>query len=165
MFLKRIDGQIESREAHPVTKGINGQFEITAGSMKVKISHKGFWAFLDHGHKGEKEFLISSPRLTIEYKRPCGLIPGFLRLSFRGGESRRDSFYDIRHDENTVLFNKKQEKEFERFRDVLSARLSSFEQSLVDDKPTFLQPPSRRQYRNVASEEKADSRPRRVSER
>ena len=164
MFVKGIDGQVEIRETHIVVKGTTGQFEITADGMKVKISHKGLSAFLDHGHKGEKEFLLS-PDLTIEYKRPCGLIPGFLRISSRRGESRRDNFYTIRHDENTVLFNKKQEKDFERFRDILSARLSSFEQDLVDDKPTFLQPPSRRQYRNVGSEEKADSRPRRVSER
>lgn len=103
-------------------KGVNGTV-LFDGAMVI-IRRSGAMARMTIG-KGEKRIPLRSIS-AVQFK-PAGLVRGFIQFTIPGGNERRSSFgsqsTDAARDENSVLFGKTQQAEFERLRDAIEARL------------------------------------------
>lgn len=100
-------------------KGSGGQ--LAFDGRFVTISRKGALARLTVG-KGEKRIPVRS--ITAVQWKPAGRInDGFIQLTLGGSNERRSRFgrqtYDARHDENSVLFSRRQMPMFERLRSAI----------------------------------------------
>lgn len=102
-------------------KGVNGQLIITDG--KVIISRKGFFAFINHGLKGEKEILIKSIS-AIQFKKP-GIVNGYIQFVFMGSQESKRGLFDAGQDENTVIFSNGQLKDFERVKNLIESQIKN----------------------------------------
>lgn len=90
--------------------GRNGQIKLTR--KRAIISRKGFWGFVSQGTSGSKEIPIS--RITaIQFKKAGEITAGFLQFSIVGGIESTGGVFNAANDENTVLFETYQQKEFE----------------------------------------------------
>ncbi len=98
--------------------GVNGQVEIIGD--KLKISRKGVLAFLSQGMKGDKEILISQIS-SVQFKKAGRLTNGYIQFAFVGGQESKGGLFDSTRDENSVMFNNKQQPVFEELKDHLDA--------------------------------------------
>jgi Domain of unknown function (DUF4429)/Short C-terminal domain len=101
------------------TEGHNGQ--VNFDGTFVTITRKGFLARASIG-KGEKRIPLTS--ITAVQIKPAGsMVNGFIQFSLPGGNEGRSKFgsqtMDASKDENTVLFTKKQQADFEQLRDEI----------------------------------------------
>jgi hypothetical protein len=97
-------------------KGVNGTVLLDGGF--VTIQRKGFLARSGIG-KGEKR--IPLRQITAVQFKPAGaMVNGFVQFSLGGGAERRSAFgrqsLDAASDENSVMFTKKQQPQFEQLR-------------------------------------------------
>lgn len=90
-------------------KGVNGAIELTKN--KIVIKRKGFLALMTQGFKGDKEIYISQIS-SVQLKKPNLLLNGYIQFTFSGGKEAKGGITQATSDENTVMFNKSQEKEF-----------------------------------------------------
>ncbi|MBQ8767140.1 MAG: SHOCT domain-containing protein [Clostridia bacterium] len=81
-------------------KGINGQLYVYEN--KVEIKRKGFFAFVNHGLKGDKTIPISSIK-SIQIKK-AGLIAGYIQFGIGGALESRGGVQAANYDENTITF-------------------------------------------------------------
>ncbi|MFK0300294.1 DUF4429 domain-containing protein [Brevundimonas sp. NPDC090276] len=103
-------------------KGHNGQMSFDG--QNVTISRKGVLGFLTQGLKGDKIIKLSSIT-AVQFKAVGMITSGYLQLSLMGGNESRGGVFDATQDENTVMFVKKQEKDFEGLRDAIQAALNA----------------------------------------
>ncbi len=90
--------------------GINGRIEVIGD--RIKISRKGIGSFFTHGLQGEKEILISQIS-AIQVKPASMLTNGYLQFGFLGSQESKGGIFQAAQDENTVMFKKSQQPEFE----------------------------------------------------
>ena len=92
-------------------KGVNGQIELYRN--KICIRRKGMLGFLTQGLKGDKNIMISSIT-SIQLKKAGLLTNGYVQFAFMGGKEAKGGIFQGTQDENTVMFNKKQQSSFEQ---------------------------------------------------
>src|SRR5690242_11368235 len=100
--------------------GHNGQLELT--DTVVRIKRKGALGFLTQGFKGDKEILISQIS-SVQYKDAGALINGYIQFAFLGGQEAKRGGFEAAGDENTVMFRKSQQPDFDRFRSTLQKKM------------------------------------------
>jgi hypothetical protein len=103
-------------------KGINGIIELLPD--RIRIRRKGFGALILHGLKGEKEILVSQIS-AIQLKKASMWTNGYIQFSFLGGQESKKGLFDATKDENTVMFNTKQQNGFLLLKERLDQRLVS----------------------------------------
>lgn len=91
-------------------KGINGQIEIYDG--KICIRRKGVMSFMTHGLKGDKDILVSSIS-SIQFKNAGIMTNGYIQFAFMGGAEAKRGLFQATQDENSVMFDRKQQSNFE----------------------------------------------------
>jgi hypothetical protein len=106
-------------------KGVNGQ--VSFDGHFVTIARKGFLARATLG-KGDKRIPIG--QLTAVQFKPAGaLVNGFVQFSLGGGNERRSSFgsqsMEASRDENSVMFNRKQQPAFAELRSAVEAAMAA----------------------------------------
>jgi len=106
-------------------KGVNGQLELLEN--KIRIKRKGFRALATQGLRGDKEIFIKQIS-SIQFKKAGALTNGFIQFSFLGGSEHKGSFLSLSQgivrDENTILFTKKQQKNFEEIKEAIETKMS-----------------------------------------
>jgi hypothetical protein len=101
-------------------KGVDGV--LTFDGETVNITRKGVLAALSHGLAGQKSIPIGSVT-AVQFKK-SGLTSGFLQLSIRGGREAVGGVFNAANDENTMLFVKKHEPDFERMRSAIQTKIA-----------------------------------------
>lgn len=85
--------------------GIAGQLELYEN--KVVIRRKGALAKMSHGFTGDKEILLRN--ITGVQLKPGGMMfNGFIQFTIPGGNESRKGITAATQDENTVMFQKKE---------------------------------------------------------
>ncbi|WP_406508576.1 DUF4429 domain-containing protein [Streptomyces sp. NBC_00212] len=104
--------------------GYGGQIQFDG--QYLTITRKGFLARATIG-KGEKRLHISQVT-AIQWKPAGPFVNGFIQFTLPGGKERRSAFggqtTSAAHDENSVVFTKKQQPEFEKLRAALDQAIS-----------------------------------------
>lgn len=105
--------------------GQGGQIQFDG--QYVTITRKGFLARATHG-KGEKRLHISQIA-AVQWKPAGPMVNGFIQLTVPGGIEQRSKFgsqtIDATKDENSVIFTRKQQPEFEKLRAALDAAIAT----------------------------------------
>lgn len=100
--------------------GFNGQ--ITLFENRIDITRKGFRAFMSHGFDGTKSIFLS--KLSgIQFKEAGAMTRGYIQFIFSGSAESKDGLFDAAKDENTVMFDKKDEADFIKIRDFIFEKL------------------------------------------
>lgn len=106
-------------------EGVNGQVALDGGM--VTISRSGMMARATVG-KGEKRIPVKSIQ-AVQWKPASRLVRGYIQFTVSGGiESKArlgKQTTDAAKDENSVVFSRKQQGDFESIRNAV-------EQSIVD---------------------------------
>ena len=103
-------------------KGINGI--LVLGKGYVEIVRKGFMSFMTQGLKGNKKIAIK--QISAVQFKPAGLMTnGYIQFSFIGGKESKAGLFMATQDENTVMFKKKQQSDFERIKDKIEEQIFS----------------------------------------
>lgn len=108
--------------------GHNGQIELT--DTVVRIRRKGVLGFLTQGLKGDKEILIGQIS-SVQYKGAGMLVNGYIQFAFVGGQEAKGGAFQAASDENTVMFTRHQQPEFDRFRTVLQSKMNQARQPVA----------------------------------
>lgn len=90
---------------------------------KVRIQRKGALAKMTHGLSGDKDILISQIS-SIQMKRATNLTSGFIQFAFAGGLEAKRGLGQATSDENTVVFRKGQQADFEAIKSAIERRMS-----------------------------------------
>lgn len=101
---------------------------------KICICRTGFFGFLLHGLKGNKDILIESIS-SIQIKKAGILTNGYIQFSFLGGREAKGGIFQATQDENTVMFIAKYEYQFRKIKNVIEKRIygkNNKESSLSD---------------------------------
>lgn len=97
-------------------KGHTGQIDLYEN--RIDIKRKGFMAFALHGFDGTKTIFIKA--LTgIQFKDAGNLTAGYIQFIFPGSIESSKGLFDATKDENTVMFQKKDQEEFEKIRNYI----------------------------------------------
>ncbi|MBK3563211.1 MULTISPECIES: DUF4429 domain-containing protein [unclassified Streptomyces] len=106
-------------------KGQSGQIQFDG--QYITITRKGFLARTTVG-KGEKRLHISQVS-AVQWKPAGPFMNGFIQFTVPGGNERRSAFgsqtTSAAQDENSVVFTKKQQPEFEKLRAALDAAIAA----------------------------------------
>lgn len=105
-------------------KGINGILSLSKN--KIIIQRKGFISFLTQGLKGDKEIFLHSIS-AIQMKKAGIFTKGFIQFSFFGGQETKGGFFDATRDENTIMFKKSQQLDFEKIKGFIEKKLERIE--------------------------------------
>lgn len=100
-----------------VAHGVNGQLAVYPD--RVILARKGLNAFMSQGlGRGDKE--ISLRALSAVQWRNAGLATlGYIQFTFMGASDLRGGILAAQQDENSVTFNRKQQREFEQARALI----------------------------------------------
>jgi len=101
-------------------KGVAGQIEVH--DEKIVIKRAGALAFLSHGMKGNKEIPISQIT-AIQFKPAGSFINGYLQFSILGGVESKGGVLAAGTDENTLMFRKAQQPDFEKAKQLIEVRI------------------------------------------
>ena len=94
-------------------QGLNGQMQLFQNN--VRIEHKG------KRNNMNKDIVVSNIS-AIQFRKTGFLTNGYLQiLTFGGGEIKIDVL-NAKQNENTIIFNKKQQLTFEAIRDAINKR-------------------------------------------
>lgn len=116
VFMKMEDVMEEKQ----VYAGVNGQ--ITLYHSRVEITRKGFKAFLCHGFDGTKAIFLR--QLTaLQFKEAGNMTNGYIQFIFPGSEESKGGLLDATKDENSVMFNKEQQAQFEELKRQIVLKL------------------------------------------
>ena len=99
-------------------EGTNGSLKVN--DTTVELIRKGLNAKL-LGLRGNKEILISSIT-SIQFKEPGMLTNGFIQFAFSGSSESKGGVLDATKDEHSIVFTKKNLKQFAYLRDVINQR-------------------------------------------
>jgi len=108
-----------------LAKGINGQIELYEN--KIVIKRQGFVAFMTQGFKGDKEILLKHIS-SMQCKKVGFFTSGYIQFAFLGGSETKKGLVDAAHDENTVMFNLKQQEAFLKLKEQAEKIIYSVEQ-------------------------------------
>ncbi|WP_192498297.1 SHOCT domain-containing protein [Halorussus halophilus] len=97
-------------------KGANGQVELK--QSKIIIKRKGMLAKLGHMGKGNKEIPISSIT-SIQFKDAGRVTNGYIQFGQSGYSESDGGAFDAANDENSVMFKRKQQEEFETLKEEI----------------------------------------------
>jgi hypothetical protein len=125
-------------------QGVFGQ-NLQLLPTKIRIKRKGIQQLMVHGLKGDKEIFVDQIS-GIQFKR-SGITSGYMQFSFLGGQETKRGAWDAQSDENTVVFVKKHEPEFEaikraveqRLQEMRSGRMQPTQQTVQVDIPGQIQ--------------------------
>lgn len=95
-------------------KGIQG--ELTLFGDRIRIKRGGYGAFFMHGLVGEKDIFIKDIS-SVQFKAAGAFTNGYIQFAFLGGLEAKRGIFQAVQDENTIMFNKKQQPDFEYIRD------------------------------------------------
>jgi len=109
-------------------KGVNGQLELM--ESKIRIKRKGAISLLAQGLKGEKEILIKQIS-SIQFKKAGNLTNGYIQFAFLGGQEAKGSLFQATKDENTIMFKKSQQPDFEEIKSMIETRMAEPESKKV----------------------------------
>jgi hypothetical protein len=118
-------------EANPITvaQGLGGA-RLLLFQDSVRIERKGFGSMLLQGLKGDKDIQISSIS-AIQFKKVGTFTSGYIQFSFFGGSETKLGLMDATKDENTVMFNLKQQPEFENIKVAIEKRRNTSTNKVV----------------------------------
>lgn len=104
-------------------KGMKGQIEFDGQSITIR--RKGLMARTGVG-KGEKRIPLRHVT-SVQFKPAGPAVNGFIQFSLGGGNERRSAFgqqtMDAAKDENSVVFRKKQQSQFEELRRAVESAM------------------------------------------
>lgn len=99
---------------------------VSFDGQHVTIIRKGFLARASVG-KGEKRLHVGQIA-AVQWKPAGPLVNGFIQFTVPGGNERRSAFgsqtSSAAHDENSVVFTRKQMPDFERLRAAIDEAIS-----------------------------------------
>ena len=103
-------------------EGIKGQ-KLMLFEKKIRICRKGFNQFTLHGLKGDKDIFIKN--LTgIQFKPAGNLTNGYIQFDFMGGQQAGGGLFQAAMNENTVMFKKSQQEDFEKIKELIEEKIS-----------------------------------------
>ena len=102
-----------------IAKGFNGQLELY--DHKIIIKRKGAWAFVTQGFKGDKEILLNHIS-SIQLKK-VDVTKGYIQFGFIGGLEAKRGVSQAVEDENTILFEDHQEKDFLEIKEMIESKM------------------------------------------
>jgi hypothetical protein len=110
--------------------------QLSYDGSVVTIHHKGFLARTTR-HRGDKRIPIASID-AVRWKPAGSLVNGYISLKLGGAIEPKSAFggrtIDAAKDENSVLFTKRHQPEFEKIRDEIEAGIAAAR--LVQGGPT-----------------------------
>ncbi|MBI2628622.1 DUF4429 domain-containing protein [Candidatus Pacearchaeota archaeon] len=101
-------------------KGINGK--LVLGKGYIEIVRKGAISFMTQGLKGNKKIAIKQIS-GIQFKNASGWTNGYIQFSFIGGHESKSGIISATQDENTIMFNKKQQPNFEKIKESVEEEI------------------------------------------
>lgn len=101
-------------------KGINGQMNV--GKGYVEITKKGALGFITQGLKGSKKIAIKHIS-SVQFKKAGMITNGYLQFAFIGGQETKGGLFNATQDENTVMFSKKQQPDFEAIKEFVESKI------------------------------------------
>lgn len=110
---------MEKTDFH-VFNGVNGQIELSWS--KLDITRKGVKSFLCHGFDGTKTIFLRT-LTAIQFKEAGNVTNGYIQFIFPGSSEDKGGFWSAIKDENTVVFNKQQQPDFEKLREHIVMRM------------------------------------------
>jgi hypothetical protein len=103
-----------------VAKGVGGAIYLYEN--RIKIERKGALAFVSHGLKGDKEIFLDQIS-AVQYRR-AGWVNGYIQFTLIGGQEAKGGLLEAGGDENTVVFNVWQQKDFEELKGLIDKKLA-----------------------------------------
>ena len=103
-------------------RGIGG--EIEAYHNKIILRPKGLLGVVAKGLKGDKTIFIKDIS-SIQFKNAGSLTNGYIQFAFHGGKEAKGGLFQATQDENTIMFKKSQQEDFEKVRDFIEGIISS----------------------------------------
>jgi len=100
----------------------NGVIELYEHKIVMK---RGSGCLNPFSGSGDKQIMIADIT-SIEYRAAEKHKPGFIQFSFLGGQESKDIGGRIESDENTVMFNHKQQPAFAALRQALEEKMVSY---------------------------------------
>ena len=101
-------------------KGSNGQIELH--DDKIVIKRNGMSARAIYGLKGDKSIPFKS-LTSIQFKEPGFMASGYIQFGILGGLENKGGLFDAAKDENSVMYVKKDLKDFTELRDFLDSKI------------------------------------------
>ncbi|EEG10299.1 DUF4429 domain-containing protein [Pseudogulbenkiania ferrooxidans] len=101
--------------------GVNGQLELAGDLLLIK--REGFLAKAAFFGKGEKAVKVDALS-SIEFKQAGWLSNGFIHFVFSGSKTLDGNIDAAGKNENAVIFNKKQQADFQALHSELLQRMS-----------------------------------------
>lgn len=136
-----------------IAEGYNGRMELHDGA--VVITRKLFFG----RSKGAKSIVVNSIS-AVQFK-PCGLTAGYLQLAFSGSKESKGGLMDAASDENTIMFYKKAQPQFEALRDEIErqrARPAQASQTVAEQIAAF----ARLRDEGILTQEEFDAKKRQL---
>ena len=96
--------------------------QIDLYENRIDIKRKGFMAFDLHGFDGTKTIFLKSIT-SIQFKEAGAMTAGFIQFTFSGGDESKKGLFDATKDENTVMFQAKEQADFEKIRDYIFSKV------------------------------------------
>ncbi|PEP46834.1 MULTISPECIES: DUF4429 domain-containing protein [Bacillus] len=103
--------------------GVNGQLQIDGN--KIVIKRKGMLAKMTQGLKGDKDIQIKQLS-SIQFKPAGTFTNGYIQFTFSGGKEDKGGLFDATKDENTIMFNKKQQPNFIKVKALIEQKMDEF---------------------------------------
>ena len=100
--------------------GVNGQIEIY--DNRIIINRKGFIAKGTHGWAGSKTIPINSIQ-SIQIKEATVFLNGFIQFGILGEIEAKGGMTTATHDENTVFFKKKSNKDVKQIKEFIENKI------------------------------------------
>ncbi len=104
-------------------EGVMGQ-KLMLFENKIRISRKGFNQFVLHGLKGDKEIFLKYIT-SIQFKKAGRFTNGYIQFDFMGGQQALGGIFQGAMNENTVLFKKKNQEDFEKIKGLIEEKIHS----------------------------------------
>ncbi|MES2523235.1 MAG: SHOCT domain-containing protein [Gemmatimonadota bacterium] len=111
-------GPPSTRRAPLRASGRGGELELSAD--QITITRSGVAGFLVHGLAGVKSIPLDSIT-AVQFRQAGPLVNGFIQFSIVGGVESRRGMWDAAADENTVVFTRAEEPEFQRIHRALES--------------------------------------------
>jgi hypothetical protein len=89
---------------------------------KIRIVRSGVGSFILHGLKGDKT-LYYHQITSLQIKKGNMLTNGYLQFSIQGGKESTGGILAATQDENTIIFNYKQNDQAQRIHDLIENKL------------------------------------------
>ncbi len=103
-------------------QGINGK--LVLGKGWIEIVRKGAMSFLTQGIKGNKKIAIKQIS-AVQFKPARLMFNGYIQFSFIGGKEAKGGIFQGTMDENTIMFKKSQQKNFEKIKEEVEEQIYS----------------------------------------